>query len=424
MRTKLSTVIILAVSLLGLKLGIQSATAQTEPLSPPEISSTPLPSPDPPPLLPTQEETIRQLIEKEIKEGREISDRVDREVSNAFGLTLGLLNVLITLLIAIPIGTGFVLWWLRQSVIDRLVRDVRQQFQAETERLVRQQLEQEVSTKFQQQISDFELEIQQLRSEFEHRLHSLYQDAESDKTKIVQELEQLVASVDPERPVSPAIEHRLQELTDQLEALKTSNTRFSTHDHLKEGEALYLGRRHPEAIAAYQAALSLDPDSVEGWIGLAKSLGRDGQYEAALHANEALLQRHPHHAQGWFGKGYVLTDMQQYEDALESLDKATKLDPNRSHFWQRKGYVLAKLQQYGEALDCLDQALRLNPQSAGTYYIKAFCYVAQNQSELALEYLKEAICRYPSFQQIVETDPDFDPIRQMPAFQGLLGAKG
>lgn len=421
MRTKPYIITPLAVLLLS----VEMATAQTEPLPPPEIPSSPLPSPDPPPILPAQQETIKRLIDTEIEESQALADRVDNEVNGAFGLTMSLLNLLIAMLIALPLGAGFILWWLRQSVIDRLIRDIREQFQKETEQIVRQQLEQEVTIRLQRQVENFELELKQLREDFEKRLDHLYQDAESNKDHIVLELEQLLASIGQDEIVPLPIERRLKELTDQLESIKAGSTNiaFSASDYLKEGDAFYLRRDYEEAIASYNEALAIDPNLIEARHGLAKTLRRMGRYSEAVATSEEIIQRQSQDAWGWFGKGYALSDMQQYEAALSAHDTAIQLNPNQSTFWKHRGYVLTKLGRYDEAPDCFDKALHLKPQSAGTYYWKACCYAAQGQVELAIEHLKEAIHRRSDYRNKAEVDPDFDPIRTTEAFQHLVSAQ-
>ncbi len=413
------------VTILILFLGVKTATAQTQPLPPPEIQASPLPSPEPPPILPAQQETIQRLIEKEVKESQSIADRVRDEVNATFGWTVNLLNLLIAVLIAIPVGTGFVLWWLRQSVVDRLAKEIRAQFQAESEQLIKQELEKEITARLQQQVADFEQELQKLRADFEQRLDDLYLDAEVDKEKIVQELGRILAAVGQEDIVPVAIERRLKELTDQLETIKAgrNNVAFSASDYLKEGEAFYLGRHFQSAVDSYEAALALSPDSIEAWLGLAKTLRRMGRYEAAIEANEEIIRRQPQNAWGWFGKAYALSDMQQYEAALSAYDTATQLDPNRSTYWKNKGYVLTKLRRYDEAMDCFDKALFLKPQSSGAHYWKACCYAAQQQPEAAVEQLRAAIRYRPEYSDWLKTDLDFDSIRSAPAFQRLVSTK-
>ncbi len=425
MRTKSFIISTLAVSLLSLRLVAQTAAqsfAQTEPLPPPEIPSSPLPAPDPAPILPAQQETIQRLIEKEIAGSQQLTDRVDDKVSDHFELTMNLLNLLITLLIAIPISTGFVFWWLRQSVIDRLVSDIRKQFQQENEQIVKQQLEEAVTARLQSQIDVFEAELDQLRTDFEQRLHHLYQDAEKEKELTVQELGQILATVGQDDTVPAPVGYRLQELTGRLRSIKTDSPdlTFSASDYLKTAEALYLAQQYDEAVAFYREALALDSDSAKGWQGLAKTLRQMGHPSEALDANEELIRRYPQNPWGWFGKGYALADMRQYEDALPAYDAAIQLEPSRSTFWKQKGYALTRLRRYDEAFDCFDKALRVNPDSAGTYYAKADCYAAQNQPELAIDHLKEAIRRRPDWQVRLKTDPDFDALRCTALFDQMF----
>lgn len=333
--------------------------------------------------------------------------------------------MLITVLIAIPIGTGFVLWWLRQSVIDRLVSNLQKQFQEETEQLVKQQLEAAVTHKLQAQIEEFEREIQQLRTDFEQRLNHLYHDAEKDKANVVQELEHLLTALGQEEHVPASIGRRLQELTDQLESIKTNNggIAFSAHDYLKEGDAFYLGQRYEEAVASYKAAITINPNLTDAWLGLAKTLRRLGRYPEAIAANEEVIRQEPQNAWGWFGKGYALLDMQQYAAALQAYEVALQSNSSHSTFWKHKGYALAKLHRYPEAIDYLDKALHIRPDSAETYYWKAYCYAAQHQIEMAIEQLQEAIRRRPGLRDRFSTDPDFESIRNTDLAQSLLAMK-
>jgi tetratricopeptide (TPR) repeat protein len=398
--------------------------AQTESLPPPEIQSSPLPAPEPAPILPAQQETVRRLIEKEIAGSQQLTDRVDSKVKDHFELTMGLLNLLITMLIAIPIGTGFVFWWLRQSVIDRLVSDIRRQFQQETETLVKQQLEEAVTARLQSQIATFEAELEQLRTDFGQRLHHLYQDVEKEKDLAVQELGQILADVGQNDTVPAPVGYRLQELTGRLKSIRTDSPdlTFSASDYLKTAEASYLAQQYDEAVASYRSALALEPDSAQGWRGLAKTLRQMGHPSEALTANEELIHRYPQDPWGWFGKGYALADMRQYEAALLAYDAAIQFEPNRSTFWKRKGYALTRLRRYNEALDCFDKALRVNPDSADTYYAKADCYAAQQQTEMAIDHLKEAIRRRPDYQIRVKTDPDFEALRRSELFRQVFSA--
>src|SRR6266487_2704019 len=96
-----------------------------------------------------------------------------------------------------------------------------------------------------------------------------------------------------------------------------------TRESSKTGDS----RRYEEALAAYEQAISLDP-------------------------NDAWTQRQ---------KSQVLIKLERYEEALPALDQAIHLDPNDALAFREKGYALSELKRYKEALEALDQAILLDP---------------------------------------------------------------
>ncbi|MBF2076525.1 MAG: tetratricopeptide repeat protein [Synechococcales cyanobacterium C42_A2020_086] len=412
----------LAVFAVALLLRISTAIAQTEPLPPPEIPSSPLPSPESPPLLPSQQESVRQLIEEEIQKSRDIGDRIEEEIHTTFGWTLELLNVLIAVLIAIPLGTGFVLWFLRRSIIDQLVDEIKKQIQNETEAIVKQHLEQQVTATLKIQVEAARAELEILKTEFNDYLVDLSLDAQNEKERIFQELSQITPSVVQEELVSPEIQQRIKDLTEQLELLKSENAKlpFSAYEYVKAGDAFYVEQRYDAAVHAYEQALEINPDFVEAWLGKAKTLRRLQRFEEAIAANEQVIQLQPHNPWGWFGKGYALQDRHQFQEALAAYDKAIQLRPDRHTFWKHKAYVLTKLADYSEAMFCFEKAISLKPNSIGTYYWKAYYHTCRNQSEVAVENLRRVLHQRPDFLAALKADPDFDALRDTYPFQQLM----
>ncbi|MBE9129706.1 MULTISPECIES: hypothetical protein [unclassified Coleofasciculus] len=116
MKIEKYTAIVFSVVLLSVNLAI------AQPTSSPPTANQPTPT-----LSDQQQEEVQQLIENEIDRSRTISDRVQSEVDRTFGWTIDLINLLITVLIAIPIVTGLAAFFLRQSIIDQLVRQTKKQ---------------------------------------------------------------------------------------------------------------------------------------------------------------------------------------------------------------------------------------------------------------------------------------------------------
>ena len=413
--------VLLSVSALA-SASISMAIAQADPALPPLPNTTPLPSPEPPPPMTTQEAaSMQKFVKDEIRDSKEVGDRIQQEVDRTFGWTLSLLNTLITVLIAIPILTGLAAFWLRRSIIGQVVQDIRKELE-----LVREELKIQAARDLKDQLATFKYELEAAKLGFTTQLQTLSITAQQEKDRIFQELAKITPSIIQEEFVAPEIQQRIKELTDQLDFLKAQNTQLllSASDYLKQGNAFYVERRHEDAVNSYEKALDLDSDLIEAWLGKAKALRRLKRYEEAIAANNRAIQIQPENPSGWFGKGYTLTDIQKYKEADAAYAQAIQLNPDQSYLLRHRAYVLIKLADYSEAEACLNKALEINPASSNTYYTKALSYASQNQTELAFQNLEQAIKITPhqyGYQQIILTEPAFDSLRTDDRFQHWFG---
>ncbi len=405
----------------AITLSIDTAIAQGNSSLPPLPKTTPLPSPDPPPpLTPQQAASMEKFVKDEIREGREVSDRIQEEVNRTFGWTIGLLNTLITVLIAIPIVTGLAALYLRRSIIGQVVQEIQKELE-----LVRAELRVQAARDLKEQLAVFKQELENAKLNFTNQLQTLSLTAQQEKDRIFQELAKITPSIIQEEFVAPEVQQRIKELTDQLDALKSQNGQLSlsASDYLKQGDALYIERRLKDAISSYEKALALDSTLVEAWIGKAKTLRRLKRYEEALAANEQVIQIQPDNAFGWHGKGVILEYLQKYDEAEIAHAQAIKLSPERSNFWRNRAFVLIKLGNYQEAWTCLNQALEIHPNSSTIHYVKAFYHAAQHQTELAFQSLSQAVQLNPTrsgFSEVVLAEPAFDTLRADDRVQHLI----
>lgn len=409
------------------------AVAQPTPLDEdvPSITATPLPEPM---LTDVQKTEVRNAMRQELLESSLIEDQIEDEVSQTFGWTINLLNLLITVLIAIPILTGLGALYLRQSIIDRLVREIKKQLQDEIRQEVDAQLKAQVAEELNKQIERFNADIT-------NRLQTLYQSAEQEKDRIIQQITALTTIAPPiistdekelalqelvrtsplivqEEFVSPTIKERIHTLTQQLESIESEFPQLLTaNDYVNQGDAYYFDRRPNDALESYETAIAKDPTLFSAWLGKSKALRRLGRLDEAIAANETVIELSPTNHRGWFGKAFALQDLQRYTEALPLIERAIELSPNTHYLWKHRGYLLTKLGRFSEAEACFDQAAALNPTSSGTFYTRAYFYAAQNQIEQAIAHLKQAIELYPHFRDVVKTDPDFDGLRSDERFR-------
>jgi tetratricopeptide (TPR) repeat protein len=291
-----------AITLASLLACSSIAIAQTTPIPPPPVNTTPLPSPDAPPLLTQQRESVQRLVRQEIEENRDIRDRIQAEVSQSFSWTITLINLLLIVLIAIPIAIGITLFWLRRSAVHQLTQTIKRQIQQETGSAVEDHLSQQLATELNQKVESFKQELDQLKSRFVAQLQNLF---------------------------------------------------------AAEGDALYVTGHYEDALLAYEKAIAMQPGLVSAWIGKAKALEQMERYDDAIAANEQVIQLAPNQPDGWFGKGNVLADLRQYDAALAAYETAIEQDPRFCQAWNQRGYVLTKLGYKDNALTSFAKALEL-----------------------------------------------------------------
>lgn len=77
--------------------------------------------------------------------------------------------------------------------------------------------------------------------------------------------------------------------------------------------------------------------------------------------------------------------------------------------------------EYGEAADRGRELLEAHPGYGDLFYNVACCESLAGRTADALGHLGRALDTSESFRELARTDSDFDPIRDEPAFQDLIG---
>ncbi|MCS6812455.1 MAG: tetratricopeptide repeat protein, partial [Cyanobacteria bacterium] len=349
------------------------------------------------------EQQIRKAVDNALTGSGLLRDRVELEVDRAFDHFATILNILLTLLTAVPIAIAVGVWLLRRSVISELVTQVREQIEKEiTEEVKRQRdisvqqiesLKQLSLEQFNQMVADAQAsldgmnrnidaakkEVEGLKSQATSQLQAMVADAQAVKDDTIQELTKLLPD-SPQDPLPPDVQPKIGRLTAILESLKSviPQLSFSAGDYVKQGNAFFFEGRYDEAILSYEKALQLNPEF----------------YEA------------------WFGEASVLLISQQYEEAIEAYNEAITLKPDsyEAHFGQASAY--RKLQQWEAAIIAYDRALQIRPEQPKPWFNKACCQAAQGDYEGAIASLSQAIqLGADKYRELARTEPAFEPLR-------------
>lgn len=118
---------------------------------------------------------------------------------------------------------------------------------------------------------------------------------------------------------------------------------------------------HEAAIAVFQRALELDPDSGEPWHGIGVSRSEQRRFEEAVEAYRQAIRLMPLSTWTHFNLGLCLEQLGRDWEAARAFADAVALQPDDAMLRFRLGASLARLGQNAEAIEQLEIAQRLDP---------------------------------------------------------------
>jgi len=117
--------------------------------------------------------------------------------------------------------------------------------------------------------------------------------------------------------------------------------------------------------------------------------------------------------------GDALQALGRYDEALKPLRRASKIAPDDIYVWVAMGWCYKRTGRIDLAIDSLENALILGPEEAIVRYNLA-CYLSLiGEKQRCLEHLSEAFALDPHYRDMVDHEPDFDPLRGDSDFQAL-----
>lgn len=119
-------------------------------------------------------------------------------------------------------------------------------------------------------------------------------------------------------------------------------------------------------------------------------------------------------------QGFELFHEGKYQQSLEMYERATQVDPDCYDAWLGRGVALTELQQYDEAISSYNKAIRVHAEQSDPWYGKARCYALKNDVDMVVDNLKRAIALNPQIRDLIQTNPDFDCVRETEAFDNLV----
>ncbi|MGG6296342.1 tetratricopeptide repeat protein [Leptolyngbya sp. AN02str] len=158
----------------------------------------------------------------------------------------------------------------------------------------------------------------------------------------------------------------------------------------EQGRVLQQLSRYEEALTSFTRATELDATYSLAHLGRCAALNRLNQYEPALEACNLALQ-----GDGRWGelglaealdqRSVALTGQGKYEDALASVNRAVGIVPDYAEAHNHRAGILWYLERYSEALSANRRALELNPNDVLAWLNRGVIFRSMQRYTEALE---------------------------------------
>jgi len=171
-------------------------------------------------------------------------------------------------------------------------------------------------------------------------------------------------------------------------------------DLLAQGERLLSNNSFLEATSAFEKILLEDPESPEGWLGLARAQSGLGNNDEALDSVDESLFRDSGSWQGYLLRGSILTTLSRYPEAVSSYEQALNINETDPVTWNGYGVALYWNGSYDLSLKALNQSLAIQPENPSAYYWEGLVHLKQENSEAALSSLNRSLSLDSHFVEV------------------------
>ena len=133
--------------------------------------------------------------------------------------------------------------------------------------------------------------------------------------------------------------------------------------HFYRGNTLVMLQRVEDAVLAFERCLALEPEDLAARFNRARSLVQLERWRDALQALDDLVAMHPALPDAWVNRAGVQQALGLHEEALVSMTRALALKPGDARALYNAGNILLLLKRFDEATQTLTQAFQADPRN-------------------------------------------------------------
>jgi tetratricopeptide (TPR) repeat protein len=152
---------------------------------------------------------------------------------------------------------------------------------------------------------------------------------------------------------APQPEHQSGGIDPHLLLLQAAGDKARARVHAVSGKEHYLNCQYGNAIAEFEEAIRLDPESAEAHNGRGLVYYAQADLRRAIAGFEHALSLDPELADAYYNRGCAMSDRGEHERAIADFDRALAIDPGHSLAENRKWVAKESLprprRQTGEA---------------------------------------------------------------------------
>ncbi len=182
-----------------------------------------------------------------------------------------------------------------------------------------------------------------------------------------------------------------------------ANAPASSEAHLLLAQAYYRANQKDKADEQFQAAFQLNPAAVPPldsqdaaeWLKIGNAHASLSQFDEALAAYQKALKIKPDTAAALTNVGVVYYQQGKFDDAAQQMLKALAIDPNDAETHYMLGATYVQQQKLDEAEKSFNKAIELKPDLAAAYTGLGNVQLARKNSGDAVKTLEKATSLQP-----------------------------
>ena len=179
---------------------------------------------------------------------------------------------------------------------------------------------------------------------------------------------------------------------DEIKKKVTRNSmNFSAVEATDRGNDFYFAKNYAQALAAYDEAITLNPNFAEAYNNRGIVKYELGQYAEAVSNYTMAIKLHANFVEALNNRGNAYAALGQFQNAAQDLQAAIKLNDSNAACHNNLGSVYYSMKNFDAAIQEYTHAIQLNPAYAEAYYNRGAIYYGQKKYAEALADVKMSL---------------------------------